>query len=329
MPSSNRIENVIRKHIRLFSILLFLAAALLLLLVFSLQKQYTSSPDIQSWWKVLEEIPKGILAASAVALLYDWVLKGESEALLVSTIRGELERIKFNADTVHSTVKVDSLIELVFSPLEDNFLPEHKKKFCRLNVHSRFVARYLGNELKLGLISSEDNAHPIRTDPFCIGYWALDEYPTSQANDGWMDVPNLRIEGVEWPLQKKINNGSNIILSFKRPKNFVLPPSKIVSYEFDVRTITNLISPKTITIFVHERRLRPTWRVDARPLKAKSVKSNLNTNLENVFQGPYVNAPEGKGTCQVFVNDWVEPGTNLNFTILLDDGLIITQAATN
>jgi hypothetical protein len=65
-------------HLRLVSLALFTFAALCLLGVLMLERTFETNRDALLWLKMLEEVPKGVLAASAVAFLYDWLLKLEN-----------------------------------------------------------------------------------------------------------------------------------------------------------------------------------------------------------------------------------------------------------
>lgn len=313
MPQNQRVIRFIRRNIRLFSGVVFALSALLLLVAFTQEKHFLVDPDkpeIEPWLKIVEEILKGLMAASAVAFLYDWILKLETTEEMTQIIRHELDTIKHQSKGADHNTLIDHLIEFIFAPLEDADLREN---FCRMSVHCRYVTGYKGDDVRLMLSGPVDDDTPRRDLSKFVFNWELDALPPGPVNEQWLEVTNLRVDREDWGRPEREVAGDTIVVKFRKPKNVKARPGRFVVYEFDLRTIENGTHPR-IMYFINNRMVNPTFRVDARLLKAKSVRSNLAAGARSVTQGQYVRAPEGMGTCQMFVNDLIEGGV-ATFTV--------------
>jgi hypothetical protein len=321
MPSSHKVIRFIRRNILLFSGVIFATSALLLLVAISQEKHFTVAPnkaDVEPWLAVLEEIFKGLLAASAVAFLYDWILKLESTEEIRYIIQSELETLKFGMKGAEPNSQFDHSIEFIFSPLNDIPLGEQQNHFCRMSVHCRFLSGHSGDEVKFMLLTSGEHRELPKDNTPCLFYWDLDEPPSTAPNEQWFEVTNLQIDNELWTkVQPQIENGI-ITVRFRKPKSIRVPRKQFVTYDFDIRTIENYSPPKTFSFFISQKMINSIFRVDARPLKARGVRSNISASSKKILQSKYVRAPEADGTCQMLVNDVLEPGGAITFTIIGD-----------
>ena len=318
MPVDQRIIRFIRRNVRFFSALVFASSALLLLIAFSQEKHFLAEPnktDVEPWLKVIEETLKGILAASAVAFLYDWILKLETTTEMADIIHHEIEAVKYISRGASFDTLIDHSIEFIFTPLEGMSLGERQNGFCRMSVHCKYVTGYHGDEVKLVLLTPSENNNELNIDSSCIFYWELDASPSDTIDKQWLDITSLRIDKEPWLEHQRYIEGNALVVKFRKPRNVRPRRSKFVTYEFDLRTIEDNV-PLQKTYFINHRMVNPTFRIDARQLKAKSIRSIFPSRSTNILQGQYVRAPEGNGTCQIFVNDSIEPGGAVTFTIV-------------
>jgi hypothetical protein len=128
-----------------------------------------------------------------------------------------------------------------------------------------------------------------------------------------LEVTNFRVMGQTWVKEKTKITDDSIVVSFRRTSRLVDLPDDVI-YEFDLRTI-EVIEGGTVTVdyYGFYTLIRPTFRLDARPLGAKNVRVDLTFDTRNVLQGPYVNAPEGLGTWQIYVDANLEPIQSIRF----------------
>jgi hypothetical protein len=126
-------------------------------------------------------------------------------------------------------------------------------------------------------------------------------------------VNNFHVLGQTWVKEKTKATDDSIVLSFRRTSRLVEPPDDAI-YEFDLRTI-EMIRGDVVTVgyYIYYTLIRPTFRVDARPLGASNVRADLTFGTRNVLQGQYVNAPEGVGTWQIYVEGNLEPIQSIQF----------------
>jgi hypothetical protein len=324
MSPSKTLLRLARRNILLFSLLVFAVSASLLLGLFFYERNLAAAAggrEVGPLLKVLEEMLKGLLAASAVAFLYDWVLKLEAGEQTRQIIRDEIEAVKYGEHAAESGTQLDHLIEFIFAPLDDDTVTDGRGRFCRLSIHCRFLSERPQDELTLMLLSPNDASRGLPEGPPCIFHWELDDSPPGPPSERWLQVSNLRIAGEQWARAGSSVNDGAVVVRFRRPKGSGSRRSRLVVYEFDLRTIELLTAPKNFNFSVQRRMINATFRLDARPLGAKTVRINLSTGKKvDATQSPYVRAPEGEGTCQLFIRDVLEPGTVAIFTIV-DGGL--------
>lgn len=320
MVPSKRLMRTIRRNILLFSGIVFAVSALLLLVAITQESRFTVSPnkaDVEPWLEVVEEILKGLLAASAVAFLFDWILKLESNEQLEQIIQDKLETFKFSVLGADSDSKLEHSVEIIFSPLTDIKLIGEQHRFCRMSVHCNFLSKYFGDEVKVMFFISGVNSE-LYTAPYCIFYWLFDEPPLSNPSEQWLEVTNFQVDGNRWDVGESHLENSVIIVKCRRPRKVPRPRNQFVTYSFDVRTLDNYSPPKNFSYVIDKKMINPIFRVDARPLKAKEVRASIASfsNSKKILQHRYVSTPEADGTCQVYVNGILEQGQTLNFTIV-------------
>jgi len=308
MNSESRVKHLIRKNIRLFSGLLFVASTLLLFGVYTLQR-ISLPQDIVTWLRVAEEVLKGLLAAAAVTFLYDWILREESAEQISVALSEELQKqLSGLKARLGGYTRYDYVFEALLGPLEEEGYPKTvQRRFCRLCVHTRFRSPYLGDTVSFALLRTREQIEQMRQLPTCLFRWQLDIFPSDQLDESWMDVTNFRVSGQTWIMKKvKVSNDS-VIVTFRRTGPLPHPPSDVL-YEFDLRTIMTVDGDLVLVDYYNFYILiRPTFRLDARPLGVKRVYADMSFGLSNVLQGPYVNAPEGAGTWQIYVDGILEP----------------------
>lgn len=321
MVPSKRFMRIIRKNILLFSGIVFAVSALLLLVAISQEPRFTVSPnkaDVEPWLEAVEEVLKGLLAASAVAFLYDWILKLESNEQLEQIIQDKLETFKFSVLGVDSDSKLNHSVEIIFSPLTDiQLMQEDKHRFCRMSVHCRFLSKYFGDEIKVMFFISGVTSE-LQTTPPCIFYWLFDEPPVSNPSEKWLEVTNFQVDGNRWDVGEPRLENNVITVKCRRPRKDSSPRNHIVTYSFDIRTLDNYSPPKNFSYVIDKKMINPMFRVDARPLKAKEVRASVVSfsNPKKFSHRNYVSAPEANGTCQVNVDGILEKGQTLTFTII-------------
>ena len=320
MIPSKSLMRLIRRNILFFSGIVFAVSALLLLIAISLESRFTISPnkaDVEPLLEVVEEILKGLLVAAAVAFLYDWILKLESNEQLKQIIHDKLETFNFSALGADSDSKLNHSVEIIFSPLTHLQLAKDQDRFCRMSVHCKFQSKYFGDEVKVMFFISGVNSELYKA-PYCIFYWQFDEPPLSNPSEQWLEVIDFQVDGNKWDVGDARLENNVITVKCRKPRKISPPRNHFVTYSFDIRTIDNYSPPKNFSYIIDTKMINPIFRIDARPLKAKVVRATITSfpNSKKILQRKYVLAPEAEGTCQVYVDRILEQGQTLNFTII-------------
>lgn len=315
MADDSYVLTLIRKHIRLFSAFLFLLAVVALLILLPLEES-SDGKEYEVWVKVGSEIAKGLIAASAVSFLYDWLLKLDADEQLKRIVRNAVQDgvATPRAEDVPERTLLDSFMEVVCLPLQNPTMPD-SARFCTLQVHHRFRARYYGDEVRIALGTRPESVATLRDDASCIFFWKIDDAPASEPQEAWLEAKSLKVNGTLWDAAKCIEDG-NIICTFKRPKQSPSAAGMLAVYEMEVTTIENCPSPLTLNFIVDRTYVRPTWRIDARAINAKSVTPTMSTPVAQLAKNWFLDAPGVTGICQVFVNDTLKPeGGFLQFLV--------------
>ena len=314
MNEESRITRLIRKNIRLFSGLLFTLSAILLFILNSISEINFSSNFI-IWLGIAEEVTKGLLTAAAVTFLYDWILKEESTEEISIAVSQELRKQLAGVKAKEGGyTRQDYVFEAILHPFEDT--PEtSSNNFCRFCVHTKFRSPYLGDKITFALVSTREQVEKYRKDPTCIFRWQLDEFPRNSFDEAWLDVTNFRVSGQIWKKDNVRVNHDSVIVSFRRSSPLIKHPSDVL-YDFDLRTIEVLKGEKLhVDHFTFHTLINATFRVDARALGSKKIYADMSFSLDNVYQGPYVNSPEGYGSWKIYYDGILEPIQTIRFSI--------------
>ncbi|MDQ3920117.1 MAG: hypothetical protein M3348_16750 [Acidobacteriota bacterium] len=332
----NAVTRIIRSYVRVFSLAVFFGSALLLMFVVTQESEQANATVPQLFWKIGEEILKGLLAASAVAFLYDWVLKSATEREMRDTIRKEvsflkgmdekfasarmsldnlcedLRVIKFRSGGDEPEAQTAYLKEFIMTRLPAGFLAANQSNYYHLGVHARFRTCYFGDKVRF-VLAEIGRTNDTSADDL-IFYWQIGEWPSKTLEEKWLEVASLRVAGEAWTQVRRAVEDGTIVAEFQKPASSKPPHGRIVTYEYDVKIVDNLVSPADLTLYIDYKIVRPTIRVDARLLGTKAVTPSLSPTL-NALTSKYINAPEGDGTCEVFIEDEVARGATLKFTI--------------
>lgn len=334
----NTVTKLIRNYVRTFSVAVFAVSALVLVVfVFPQERDYAAYTNKELGWKIFEEILKGLLAASAVAFLYDWVLKAATQRETRDYIRkevgflngldekfaaaeralnnlcGDLRAIKFKSDGDDMEAQTAYLKEFILRPLPADFSSVNPNLYYHLCVHARFRACYFGE--KVSFVLTRVGNIPKNPPDDWIFYWQISTWPSKTLETNWLQVTNLRVGGETWTESFRRVMGETIVVEFHRPETSELPPAGVITYEYDVKIIDNYVTPADLTLYIDYKLVRPTIRVDARALSRTDVVPILNPQMDALIS-KYFNAPEGDGTCEVFVEGEVAPGASVKFAIL-------------
>lgn len=339
-------SSTLRKLIRFVSLAVFLAAALGLFFVLPRVKEYAGATPEQIYWKLGEEILKGLLAASVVALLYDWLLKRETEEQMVQIIRKEFRSLRelrteftgavkeLKSESANARTSLDVLCqdllkikylsngddpegqtaylkELILAPLRPGFLEGSRDEFYQVHVHSRCRRLYSGDRVYfiLNVVGNTSNFNFPVSD--VIFNWTVDQWPSTDLQVEWLEVKNLRVGGAIWTQTRRSAQGQAIVAEFEKPAGSSSSRSHIVTYEYDVKVIDNFTSPRSLKLHMDYKLIRPTLRVDARGLGATAVSYEIKpSEVEALY-----NESVGDGTCELFIEDAVKPGTTVFFTV--------------
>jgi len=316
MNDKSKIKHLVRKNILLFSGLLFVISTLLLFGVYTIQR--TPVPqDIMIWLQVGEEVLKGLLAAAAVTFLYDWILREESaQQISVAVSQALQEQLSGLKARSAGYTRYDYVFEALLHPFEEtSYSRDVQQRFCRFCVHTRFRSPYLGDTVRFALVRTREQVEQLRKDPSCLFRWQLDTFPSDDLDETWMDVTNFRVSDQTWKKEKVKISDDAVIVTFRRTSPLQRPPSDVL-YEFDLRTID--VIRGTLALVDHYTfytLIRPTFRIDGRPLGAKNIYADMSFDPQNVLQGPYVNAQESAGTWQIYVDGILEPIQTIRFYV--------------
>jgi hypothetical protein len=319
MFTTEQIMRFIRRNLLLFSALVFSISALLLFIAFSQEKNALvdpSKPEIEPWLKVAEEILAGLMTASAVAFLYDWILKLETKAEMTGIIRNEIEGLKYSVKGADLDTQVDHLTEWMFLPIAagDDSEEGLRERFCRLSIHYRSNGKYLGDEATFVSFPS-GRYKPNNLPPNTLYFHELISPPSESLDKKWFDVTSLKVNGADWKKTEHKVENDMILVKFIKPTEQDLRTPQRVNYEFNTRTIERNVFPKTLNYYVRKRMINTAFRVDARAIRAQAVNSRIAPEPDGVVQGPCLGPPEGEGTCQMFVGGPIEGGATVTFEI--------------
>jgi len=318
--NESRIKILIRKNILLFSSLLFVTSTLLLFVLFAIQKT-TLSQEIAMWLLVAEEVLKGLLAAAAVTFLYDWILREESaEQVSVAVSRELRKQLSLFKAKLESHVRYDYVFEALLYPLEEgSYSNDIRNRFCRLYIRSRFRSPYLGDTVTFALVRTREQVDQLRRDPNCLFRWQLDTLPSDHLDESFLDVTHFQVLGQIWEKKEaKISNDA-VIVTYHRTSPLLNPPIDVL-YEFELRTI-EVIQGNVVLVDYYSfyTLINPTFRVDARSLGSRNIMADISFEADNVLQGPYIKAPEGAGTWEIYVDGILDPIQTIRFLIFVED----------
>lgn len=314
-------KRLIQRHFLLFSASVFAISALLLMAVLMLQRN-TAQADALLWLRLAEEILKGLLAAAAVAFLFDWVLKLESREQLRDIVRDELATIRDGISEISPDTRVDYLMEIMLAKRERDFWGKPRTGLCKMVMHNRFSGKYFGDEARFALVTHVKLLEDFARDPSCLFRWHydLDLTKGDEIHPDWLQVERFCVDGVEWEGSKATDEQS-IVYTFRKPHGFKPLSTRRVTYEFDLQTIRGSTARQVIGLHVYYRLTRPTFRFDTRALGGRNVLIEHNLRGHHVVEGPYFQADEGKGTYQVFVDGTVDVGSDVIFHAVIDESL--------
>jgi hypothetical protein len=319
MDSDPRLSRLIQRHFLLFSASVFAISALLLLAVFMLQRNAMQA-DAQLWLRLAEEVLKGLLAAAAVAFLFDWILKLESREQLRGIVRDELAVLKDGIGQAGPDTRLDYCVEIILARREKDFWGKPCPGLIKMGLHNRFSSKYLGDEARFALVTDARLLEDLARDSACLFRWHydLDVAKGDRMHPNWLIVERFRVDGVDWEGTKTTTERS-IVVTFRKPRDFKVPASGRVTYEFDLQTIRGSTARQVIGFHLYSRLARPTFRLDARALGGRNVSIEHNLHGQKVLEGPYFLSDEGRGTYQVFVDGTVEAGNDITFHAVLNN----------